>query len=153
MPKLLVVISFLIAAMSAQSQELPAPVRLRCNLLLHTEKVSSNGISVKANLASAIKQKSQFQFVTINTPNPVFNWEIDASIQQTKAYRILVASSEKLLIENKADYWDSKKVAEKANQTIYAGKPLQNQQVYYWKVQVWNEKDIPSKFSTIQCSE
>ena len=150
MPKLLVVISFLIAAMSAQSQGLPAPVRLRCNLLLNTEKVSSNGIAVKENLVSAVKQKNQFQYVTINTPQPVFSWEVDASIHQTKAYRILVSSSEKLLVENKADFWDSKKVAEKRNQTIYAGKPLQNQQVYYWKVQVWNEKDIPSKFSTIQ---
>ncbi|MCX6337501.1 MAG: hypothetical protein NT153_09490 [Bacteroidetes bacterium] len=58
MLKLLVVISFLIAAMSAQSQALPAPVRLRCNLLLHTEKVSSNGISVKENLAIAVNQKN-----------------------------------------------------------------------------------------------
>jgi alpha-L-rhamnosidase len=150
MAKLLILYAFLLAGVTVNSQGLPAPTQLRCNLLLNTQKASSNGFTVNEKLTDAVKRNDQFQFATINTPQPVFNWVLNPVFKQTTACRILVASSETMLAANKADFWDSKKVSAKINQIIYAGKPLQNKQVYYWKVQVWNEKDLPSNFSAVQ---
>lgn len=60
-------------------------------------------------------------------------------LRQT-AYQILVASSASELRNNKADLWDSGKVASDANVAVsYAGKPLSSRQRVFWKVRLWGE--------------
>ena len=55
------------------------------------------------------------------------------------AYRILVASSDALLLRNQGDLWDSGKVnSDKSIQVSYAGKQLISGQPVCWKVQVWD---------------
>lgn len=53
------------------------------------------------------------------------------------AYRILVASSEALLAQDKGDLWDSGEVtSDQSHLVVYGGKPLVSRQRCFWKVQV-----------------
>jgi len=84
----------------------------------------------------------------IDVAKPRLSWQIVISdqlsviskprgVKQTD-YQILVASSEKLLKEGKADLWDSGKVeSDQSAHVVYAGKPLESQMRCYWKVRVW----------------
>ena len=80
----------------------------------------------------------------IDSRVPRLSWKLETrnskaerGIRQT-AYRILVASSEKLLENGKGDLWDSGKVEN--DETIgidYKGKTLESRMRYFWKVLVW----------------
>lgn len=133
---------------SAKSQNLPAPYHLRCDLLLHTDKVSKNGIVEKQSLETAVQQKDIYQFAKVFNKQPTFTWAMDTVVKTVKAYRLLIASTPQYLKENKADFWDSKKQRfEKSAPVVYKGKPLETGKIYYWKVQVWNEKNVETPFS------
>lgn len=90
----------------------------------------------------------------IDTDTPYFTWQL-ADSKQTKgqvqtAYRILVASSEKLLSQGKADLWDSGKVETSQSVLVkYAGKPLTSNQDCYWKVQVYDKEGKASRWSAV----
>jgi alpha-L-rhamnosidase len=81
----------------------------------------------------------------IDMAKPRLSWEIEARSQSSEvrgqkqvAYQVLVASSEKLLKEGKADLWDSGKV--EGDQSInveYQGKPLESGMRCFWKVRGW----------------
>lgn len=77
----------------------------------------------------------------IDEPQPRLSWQVQSDVrgQRQTAYRILVASQEKLLKEGKADLWDSGKVAGNRTQNIpYAGKPLLSRKECFWKVKTWD---------------
>lgn len=126
-----------------------APFRLRCDLLLNTNKVYKSGILRNEPLESAIKQKEQLQFAFVSNKHPRFSWEVDNSVSKVSAYRILLASDRELLNQNKADFWDSKKVNSGKNQAVYNGKALDAGNIYYWKVQIWDEKNQSTGFSEV----
>jgi hypothetical protein len=128
-------------------QTIPAPVRLRCDFLLHTSLVKTGGIKTTIPLRVAVDQQSHYQFASVVSPQPVFNWELDPSVKQQSAYRILLASSPALLSQNKADYWDSKKANSNATRAVYSGKPLVSGNIYYWKVQCWDQQSQNTSFS------
>ena len=138
---------FVLIFVSAKSQNLPAPHHLRCDLLLHTDKVSKNGIAEKRSLETAVQQKDVYQFAKVFNKQPSFTWAMDTAVKTVTAYRLLVASTPQYLAENKADFWDSKKTKATDNQASYNGKPLESGKIYYWKVQVWDDKDVETPFS------
>jgi len=79
----------------------------------------------------------------IDAMRPRLSWVLQSSEtsrgQRQSAYRILVASSPRLLAQNKGDLWDSGKVLSAAqNQVPYEGKPLKSWQECHWKVEVWD---------------
>lgn len=81
----------------------------------------------------------------IDTPSPRLSW-----INQTEqtAWRILVATTKDLLIEDEADVWDSGKVqSDESNLVLYKGPELESMKDYYWSVRVWDEQDRPSEWS------
>ena len=64
------------------------------------------------------------------------------------AYQVLVASSEKLLKEGKADLWDSGKVASSRSFDVrYGGPPLASLKTCHWKVKVWDGEGRESPWS------
>lgn len=68
---------------------------------------------------------------------PALSWTIQDDrrgvVQQ--AYRVLVASSEELLAQNKGDLWDSDEVASDQSHLVnYAGQALVSRQRCFWKV-------------------
>lgn len=86
----------------------------------------------------------------IDNTSPHFSWLLQSDKQNCKqtAYQVLVASSEKLLSEGKADLWDSgKKESEESAWILYQGTPLTSKSFAYWKVRVWDEEGIATKWS------
>ena len=68
--------------------------------------------------------------------------------QRQTAYRLLVASSDRLLGKGQGDVWDSGWVdSDQAQQVSYAGATLRSDRTYYWKVQVKDEKGAVSAWS------
>ncbi len=65
------------------------------------------------------------------------------------AYQILVSSSQKGLVANKGDLWDSGKViSDDSIQIDYFGKPLQSRMFCFWKVRTWNQHNEVSPWSS-----
>jgi alpha-L-rhamnosidase len=81
---------------------------------------------------------------------PRLSWKLSAKgrgARQT-AYQILVASSERLLATNRADLWDSGKVAgSETAQIVYRGKTLRSRQQCFWKVRAYSGSGKPSRWS------
>jgi alpha-L-rhamnosidase len=86
----------------------------------------------------------------IDSLNPRLGWIIDPSRrgEEQSAYRILVASSQKLLDNDEDDLWDSGKVKSgESSQIEYAGQPLGSREECFWKVRVWDRDDQTDKWS------
>ncbi len=81
---------------------------------------------------------------------PRFFWVLNHTERNQKqsAYQILVATRPELLDQDKADQWDSGKVAsEESIQVTYGGKALESGRTYHWKVRYWDQQDKPSPYS------
>ncbi|MCK4748360.1 MAG: alpha-rhamnosidase, partial [Bacteroidales bacterium] len=86
----------------------------------------------------------------ISTALPRLGWQCLTTQNQASqtAYQVLVASSHKLLKEKQADLWNSGKVpGSDAAWIQYEGAPLQSRSVAYWKIRVWDQEDVPSRWS------
>ncbi len=86
----------------------------------------------------------------LTNKSPGLSWKIKSSVRGTKqtAYQILVADSENALKKDQGNVWNSGQI--KSNQSYmvkYAGKPIEPNKRYFWKVKIWNEKNKPSLFS------
>lgn len=81
---------------------------------------------------------------------PRLSWQLESDqrgVSQT-AYRILAASTEQNLSADRADLWDSGKVAGDSSLFVpYVGKPIGSRQRVFWKVRVWDENDDGSDYS------
>jgi len=144
-----IIFFFSLSAQFGISQILPPPHHLRCDLLLNTDKVIRSGVQANVSLTEAINKSHEYQYASICNQEPFFYWQVDTLIKSISAYRILVASSLKALKDNKADMWDSKKIMSNLCKAKYDGKTLKTGKVYFWKLQVWNDKNISSEFSSI----
>ena len=91
--------------------------------------------------------------IQLDTKKPRLSWKLKPAnagarnISQ-KAYQVLVASSEDLLVRDKGDLWDSGRVD--SDQSIlvrYAGSELKSLQRCFWKVRVWDQDGQPSEWS------
>ncbi len=80
----------------------------------------------------------------VGDKQPVFSWQLQSAqrnVSQT-AYRLLVASSSQLLQKNIGNIWDSKKIFSTASNFIqYKKSRLNAAAKYFWKVQVWDNKN------------
>ncbi len=89
--------------------------------------------------------------VGIDMPNPELSWRLVSERRgvMQQAYQVLVASSLDLLVESKADLWDSGKVvSDQSVHVSYQGQPLSSGQRYFWSVRVWDETGASSEWST-----
>jgi len=86
----------------------------------------------------------------IDSLQPRLSWLLESAErgQRQTAYQVLVASSPALLSDEKADLWDSSKVASgQSVHIVYGGKPLRAGQRAHWKVRAWDRNDSPSAYS------
>lgn len=92
----------------------------------------------------------------INTTAPQFSWQLQSpqrNVVQT-GYRILVADKAELIQKNIGNIWDSKKVSSNQSiQILFKGKKINAIAKYFWKVQVWDNKNNttwsePANFAT-----
>jgi len=91
--------------------------------------------------------------LVVDTEEPRFSWVLSDTSRgavQT-AYQILVASSNALLTDTKADLWNSDKVTSDQSVFVeYDGNPLEAGQRYFWCVRTWDAEGIPTEFSKPQ---
>ena len=65
------------------------------------------------------------------------------------AYQVLVASSEEALSRDRGDLWDSGKVlSEESIQVPYSGNELHSHDQCFWKVRVWDQASVISRWSS-----
>jgi alpha-L-rhamnosidase len=86
----------------------------------------------------------------IDEAQPRLTWRVEskARAQFQSAYRIVVASSLSMLINNFGDLWDTGKVlSDRTANVPYAGQPLRSRETCYWKVQVWDRDGKPASWS------
>jgi alpha-L-rhamnosidase len=94
--------------------------------------------------------------LAVETASPRLSWITKFSGRDWKqsAYQILVASDARALARDRADLWDSGRVASDASlQVEYRGKPLASRQRCFWKVRVWDAMGSPSGWSKPQSWE
>lgn len=80
----------------------------------------------------------------VEQTNPVLGWQIGSHLKSVVqiAYRIIVSDNLQSFQKNTGNIWDSQKVMSDASIRIkYNGKPLEPAKTYYWKVQVWTNKN------------
>lgn len=86
----------------------------------------------------------------VEDASPHLSWQLSASRRNVmqSAYRILVADNESLLQQDAGNIWDSKKVISgQSLYVVYAEKKLHSGAVYYWKVMLWDDQGVASKWS------
>lgn len=127
------------------------PTRLTVELLEHTDRVWKNGYVQPTPVEDAFKERDAVQLATVHRPYPCYGWMISERKfkgRQT-AYQIQVASSRRLLEENRPDVWDSRQTTgAQSNGIRHGGQPLNPDRIYYWRVKVWDERGRDSGFST-----
>ena len=134
------------------SQSDLVPVKLNVNRLFNTEQTFLNGYLTSTPLNESISQRESFQFVEISTHKPQFGWIIDATTNNTlqTSYRILLGTDQKKVQNDEGDLWDSGRVNSNRSINIqYNGKPLAPDNIYYWKVKVWDNHGNESDFSKV----
>ncbi len=126
------------------------PTGLTTDLLEHTDRVFLDGYPANFSLEERHAAIERYQLTVIRSAKPYLGWVMNDTKPNTSqtAYRILVASDTKLLAQNQADMWDSGRTASDNSTAIqYAGKTLQPNTVYCWKVQTWSNHGEESPFS------
>jgi alpha-L-rhamnosidase len=82
--------------------------------------------------------------LSINSTAPQFGWQLQSTQRNAlqTAYRIIVADQPALLQRNIGNIWDSKKISSNNSiQVMYKGKKISAAAKYFWKVQVWDNKN------------
>ena len=88
----------------------------------------------------------------LDVMQPRLSWKLESRWrgQKQTAFQVLVASSEKTLVDDRADLWDTGKVtSDQSIHVVYAGRPLTSRTCCYWKVRVWDADDKASPFSEV----
>ncbi|HEX2975184.1 MAG TPA: family 78 glycoside hydrolase catalytic domain, partial [Bacteroidales bacterium] len=89
--------------------------------------------------------------VVIKDLSPEFSWIVPANIRKQKAYQVLVSQYLSALENNHGDAWDSgRKLSGQSTEVEFGNGTLKAGTCYYWKVRIWNEKDIASEYSEVQ---
>lgn len=88
----------------------------------------------------------------IDNTSPHFSWKLkgDGWKQGQTYYEIQVASDSLLLVDDKADLWNTGKVKSDASVMVpYQGKQLKSRSMCYWRVRAWNSKKKVSAWSPV----
>jgi len=89
----------------------------------------------------------------IKDRRPEFAWVVNFPTQgdRQKAYQILVASSNERLGQDEGNVWNSGRVESARSVAVeYAGRPLERDTLYHWKVRTWNKDGLPGAYSQPQ---
>lgn len=89
-------------------------------------------------------------------PRPFFSWTMmqTGPTERQTGYRLLIASAEEILAQDRGNIWDSGRVDAYQHGCFYAGAaPLTSCTAYYWKVQIrtqegWSAFSQPAFFRT-----
>ena len=147
--KALTTLVIILTALPFQScgEEKNRPKNLRVDLMRNADYIGLNGKKQSLLLNDDILNEGKYEIAKVQSENPLFHWILDDRSQNTIAHQILVSSSREGLDQNKGDFWDSGKVNTQKCSSLYRGKPLQKNKVYYWKVRYWENIGQSSFYS------
>ncbi len=99
---------------------------------------------------------SQVNPLAIESEKPMLSWILEAGgyNREQTAYQVLVASNLDDLSEGEANMWNSGKV--ESSQSIhvkYFGQKLEPMHQYWWKVRIWDEKNVVTDWSPVNTFE
>lgn len=83
---------------------------------------------------------------------PHFSWKLkgDGLKEGQAYYEIQVSSDSLLLMQDKADLWNSGKIKSGASVMVpYQGRPLSSRSLCYWRVRIWDFKKQVSEWSPV----
>jgi alpha-L-rhamnosidase len=109
-----------------------------------TRAVAATGAPVRLRVSEGFSNPIGFYDAT-----PTFSWQLpaDGSGKSQSAYRLSVASAERLL-GTRPDIWDSGKVTSDRSVWVpYAGRTLVSGQKVFWRVKFWDERGRESEWS------
>ena len=117
-------------------------------LLLFTGAKNSPPDSPSGLMVEFIREPGEIKILDLN---PEFSWIVPQNAESQKAYQILIASTREKLEKNNGDIWDSKRINNSISSEVgYNGNTLSPNTLYFWKVRIWNSKNIPTEYSYIQ---
>lgn len=117
----------------------------------HSSKASTRATFAPTDLMCELLARPELAQITDGQPE--FTWVVDFPSQndRQRAYQILVASSKKRIARDEGDLWNSGRVESSQSVAVeYAGKPLESNTNYYWKVRTWNKDGWPGCYSQPQ---
>lgn len=107
----------------------------------------------RLNAAAHLRCDATVTPLAVEDATPALEWKLTAKDEGARgvmqsAYRVIVASSEKLLHDAHGDMWDSGRInSGERYGVIYGGKELLPEKTYYWKVMVWDERGEAAPWS------
>jgi len=115
------------------------------------------GVSASALNGSIVPTRLQIDHlegpIGLDDVQPRFQWNLRATNAERRglkqsAYRLIVASSTKLLAKDHGDLWDTDRFnSASLLGIVYEGRPLQSHTEYFWKVKVWDRDGQESHWS------
>lgn len=127
--------------------------KIKFSVLLIYSVILLTGYSCKETLSRTEIKNLKCEYLAdpigIDSPSPRFSWQIDGNKHGLKqiSYKISVGTDSAEVASGKGNMWDSKKLSSRQSLAIYSGKSLQPFTKYYWSVKIWDENNIPSKWS------
>lgn len=101
---------------------------------------------------SELKCENLINPLGIDNVTPHFSWKLkgDGWKGGQTYYEIQVASDSILLVQDKADLWNTGKLKSKTSVMVpYRGKTLTSRSLCYWRVRVWDAKKQASSWSPV----
>jgi len=112
----------------------------------------SLGLTASASVQPAeLRCEAAVEPLGVDSPAPRLSWQMrsDELGQRQTAYRVLAASSAGMLQQDRGDLWDSGKVNSADSLNVpWKGKPLASTQQVFWKVQLWDQKNHSTAWSS-----
>ena len=110
------------------------------------------GLSAPALSAGDLRCEYGRNPTAVGETQPRLSWVVEAAKDRRgvvqAAYQVLVADSADALKMDRAEVWDSGKVAsDQSIQVLYGGKALASGQTYFWKVKLWDGEGNASAWS------
>ncbi len=112
--------------------------------------LASPAVQAPAARVADLRSEHLVEPLGLGTPSPRLSWVMTSGRrgERQTAYRVLVASSPKLLEAGRGDLWDSGKVpSDRTLNVAYAGRALVPGQMCYWKVMAWDVQRRPTTWS------
>ena len=115
--------------------------------------LSASAKSNSAVLPSGLRCEYLENPMGITVHSPRLSWVLEATDkaafgQHQTAYRVLVASTSRLLAKGEGDLWDSDWIdSDQMQHIVYNGQELRSDRAYHWKVQVKDEHGRVSAWS------
>ncbi|RZM30199.1 MAG: alpha-L-rhamnosidase [Pedobacter sp.] len=86
--------------------------------------------------------------VIIYNKTPAFSWLLSSEVTKQSAYQVLVSDNLQLLNQDQGNIWNSGKVSgSKSAGIIFSGSALKPATSYYWKVKVWDGRNIQGRYA------